>query len=78
MPKQKSIKPSWMALVEILQRLEEQPYHPPVGRIVFQKIAYVATQEGLPTELQYQRSSYDPFSPEVKGLTASSGVGDDN
>lgn len=66
----KSIPPSWVGLVEIIQRLEEQPYHPPVGRIVFQKIAYVATQEGLPTELQYQRSSYGPFSPEVKGLTA--------
>lgn len=64
------IKPGWVALVEILQRLEEQPYHPPVGRTTFQKIAYVATEEGLPTELQYQKSSYGPFSHEVKGLTA--------
>ena len=45
----KSIQPSWVGLVEILQRLEEQPYHPPVGRIIFQEIAYVATEEGLPT-----------------------------
>ena len=64
------IKPAWIALVEIIQRLEEQPYHPPVGRTIFQKIAYVATEEGLPTELQYQKSSYGPFSEEMKGLTA--------
>jgi uncharacterized protein YwgA/O-acetyl-ADP-ribose deacetylase (regulator of RNase III) len=69
-PESQWIKPAWVALVEILQRLEEQPYHPPVGRITFQKIAYVATEEGLPTELQYQKSSYGPFSQEVKGLTA--------
>ena len=58
----KSIQAPWVGLVEIVQRLEEQPYHPPVGRTTFQKIAYVATQEGLPTELQYQKSSYGPFS----------------
>jgi hypothetical protein len=60
----KSIQPSWVGLVEIIQRLEEQPYHPPVGRIIFQKIAYVATQEGLPTELQYHKSK-----PVGSGLT---------
>jgi O-acetyl-ADP-ribose deacetylase (regulator of RNase III)/uncharacterized protein YwgA len=70
MPEPQWIKPSWVALVEILQHLEEQPYHPPVGRTTFQKIAYVATEEGLPTGLNYQRGSFGPFSHEVKGLTA--------
>jgi uncharacterized protein YwgA len=55
-------------LVETLNRLESQPYHWPIGRTVFQKIAYVATEEGLPTGLQYQRSSYGPFAPNLKGL----------
>lgn len=70
MPKLKSIQPAWVALVEIVQRLEEQPYHWPVGRTTFQKIAYVATQEGLPTELHHQKGSYGPFSRDLKGLTA--------
>jgi uncharacterized protein YwgA/O-acetyl-ADP-ribose deacetylase (regulator of RNase III) len=70
MPEPEWIKPAWVALVEILQRLEEQPYHWPVGRTTFQKIAYVATEEGLPTELHYQKGSYGPFSHEVKGLIA--------
>ena len=64
------VKPAWVALVEILRRLEEQPYHRPIGRTAFQKIAYVATDEGLPTDLHYQRGSYGPFSPEVKRLTS--------
>jgi O-acetyl-ADP-ribose deacetylase (regulator of RNase III)/uncharacterized protein YwgA len=62
------IKPAWVAVVEILSRLEQEPYHWPVGRTTFQKIAYIATQEGLPTGLQYQKSSFGPFSPELKGI----------
>lgn len=70
MPEPEWVKPAWVALVEIVQRLEEQPYHWPVGRTTFQKIAYVATEEGLPTELHYQKGSYGPFSQEIKGLIA--------
>ena len=69
-PEREWIKPAWIGLVEILRRIEEQPYHWPVGRTTFQKIAYVATEEGLPTELHYQKGSYGPFSQEIKGLIA--------
>ena len=61
-----AIKPAWVALVEILRRLEEQPYHWPVGRIIFQKIAYVATRQGVPTGFAYRQGSFGPFSAEVK------------
>ena len=64
----KRVKPAWVALVEILSRLEQEPYHWPVGRTTFQKIVYIATQEGLPTGLHYQKSSFGPFSPELKGV----------
>jgi O-acetyl-ADP-ribose deacetylase (regulator of RNase III)/uncharacterized protein YwgA len=62
------VKPAWVAVVEILSRLEQEPYHWPVGRTTFQKIAYIGTQEGLPTGLHYQKSSFGPFSPELKGV----------
>ncbi len=65
----KWIKPSWVALVEILKRIEEQPYHWSTGRVIFQKIAYIATQLGLPTELEYYKASYGPFSKQLKPLT---------
>jgi len=66
MPKPDWIKPAWVALIEILKRIEQEPYHWPVGRTTFQKIAYVATQEGLPTGLHYQKGSYGPFAPKLK------------
>lgn len=62
------LKAAWIALVEVLKRVEQEPYHWPIGRTIFQKIAYVATQEGIPTGLHYKRGSYGPFSAQIKDL----------
>jgi len=61
---------AWIALVEILDRIDKQPYHWAVGRTIFQKIAYVATREGLPTGLTYEKGSYGPFSKNLKPMEA--------
>jgi O-acetyl-ADP-ribose deacetylase (regulator of RNase III)/uncharacterized protein YwgA len=63
---QSALNPAWVALVEILHRIEAQPYHWPTGRTIFQKLAYVATRQGLPTGFVYQRGSFGPFSRELK------------
>ncbi len=63
------IQPPVIALVEILHLIEEEPYHWPVGRVIFQKIAYVATAEGLPTGLEFTKGSYGPYSPGLKKAT---------
>ncbi len=68
MPAPKWIKPSYVALVEILRRLEQQPYHHPIGHTIFQKIAYVVTEKGVPTGLAYEQGSYGPFSSDMKKL----------
>jgi O-acetyl-ADP-ribose deacetylase (regulator of RNase III) len=68
MPKPQFIKPEWVAIVDVLDRIESQPYHWPVGRTMFQKIAYVVTEEGLDTGLDYRRGSYGPYAPEVKPM----------
>lgn len=62
------LKPAWVALATILDLIEREPYHHPVGRIRFQKVAYFATELGLPTGLKYRRSSYGPFADELKGI----------
>ncbi len=62
------MKPAWVALVKILEEIENERYHYPVGRTSFQKIAYFATESGIPTGLSYRRSSYGPYAPELKGL----------
>ncbi|MER7395484.1 macro domain-containing protein [Streptomyces sp. NPDC000151] len=62
---------SWqVALVEILSRLERQPYRWPVGRVMFQKIAYFANAAGVPTDLAYERASHGPFAPQLKPTVA--------
>jgi O-acetyl-ADP-ribose deacetylase (regulator of RNase III)/uncharacterized protein YwgA len=67
---QTAINPAWVALVEILHRLEAQPYHWPTGRTIFQKLAYVATRQGLPTGFVYQKGSFGPFSDDLKNAEA--------
>ncbi|MFZ0887729.1 MAG: macro domain-containing protein [Candidatus Binataceae bacterium] len=62
------INPAWVGLVEILARISRQPYHWPVGRTMFQKIAYFATELGLPTGLAFQRASFGPFASGLKAL----------
>jgi uncharacterized protein YwgA/O-acetyl-ADP-ribose deacetylase (regulator of RNase III) len=60
------IEPGFIPIIEVLRRLEEIPYHWPVGRVTFQKITYFGTLMGLKTGLEYRRSSFGPFSPELK------------
>jgi O-acetyl-ADP-ribose deacetylase (regulator of RNase III)/uncharacterized protein YwgA len=60
------IDPGWVALVEILRSIVSEPYHWPVGRTTFQKIAYFATESGIPTGFKFTRGSYGPFSTDVK------------
>jgi len=66
MPEPQFVKPAWIALVETLRRIESEPYHWPVGRTTFQKMAYVVTREGLPTGLHFQKRSFGPFANELK------------
>lgn len=59
------LNPAWAALAEVVYRIEKQAYHMPVGRVIFQKIAYVATALGVPTGLTHARSSFGPFCREL-------------
>lgn len=64
------VEPEWVALVAVLAELEREPYHWPVGRIFLQKIAYFADQAGLPTGLHWERGSFGPYTPGLKGVVA--------
>jgi len=62
------LNPAWVALTEIIHRIEQQKHHMPIGRTIFQKIAYVATALGLPTGLNYVRASFGPYCRELNGV----------
>lgn len=63
--KSDAFKPEWAVLVEILRELQQQPYANPVGRTIFQKICYIATEMGIPTGFSFGKGSYGPFSEDV-------------
>jgi len=60
------IGPAWVAVVEILRRIEKEPFRWPVGRTTFQKIAYFATKSGIQTGLHYKRGSFGPYASDLK------------
>lgn len=60
------LNPAWLALMEVLRELQAQPYASPVGRTIFQKIAYVLTQMNVPTGFSFGKGSYGPFSGDMK------------
>lgn len=60
------LNPAWVVLVEVVRELGRQPYVNPVGRTIFQKIAYVVTEMGVPTNFHFSKGSYGPFANEVK------------
>ncbi len=64
------VEPGWIAIVAILELVSRERYHWPIGRISFQKVAYFATEVGIPTGLEYRRGSYGPYSDEVKQVLA--------
>ena len=59
------LNPEWVVLVEVVRELAQQPYANPVGRIIFQKIAYVLTEIGVQTGFRFGKGSYGPFADEV-------------
>jgi O-acetyl-ADP-ribose deacetylase (regulator of RNase III)/uncharacterized protein YwgA len=62
------VPPVEVALIAILRFIEREPYHWPIGRVTFQKLAYFATEAGLPTGLEFRRGSYGPFADDVKRM----------
>ena len=65
------MEPGWVALVAILEQVSKERYHWPIGRVGFQKLAYFATEVGIPTGLSYRRGSYGPYAPKVKQVLSS-------
>ncbi len=64
------VSPEWVAVVAVLDRVERRQNHWPVGRIMFQKLVYFATQAGIPTGLHFQADSYGPFASALKPQVA--------
>jgi O-acetyl-ADP-ribose deacetylase (regulator of RNase III)/uncharacterized protein YwgA len=62
------IQPGWVAMLEVVRRLQEQSYARPVGRTIFQKIGYILTDQGIPTGLEYGKGSFGPFAAEMSEL----------
>jgi len=62
------VAPAFVGLVAVLDRMEQDPYHWPVGSTTFQKLAYFATAAGLPTTLDFTQGHHGPYAPGLRGI----------
>jgi O-acetyl-ADP-ribose deacetylase (regulator of RNase III) len=63
---QQKLNPAWLTLLEVVSELSKQRYANPVGRTIFQKIAYIITEQGVDTGFKFGQGDYGPFSSELQ------------
>ena len=64
------LDPTWIGLAAIVANVGSRAYHAPIGRVMLQKIAYFATEAGVPTGFIYEARSYGPWSADLKPAIA--------
>ncbi len=64
--KNAKLNPAWVAILIVVDQLEKQPYVRPVDKVIFQKICYIMTEQGVDTGFNFKQGSYGSFSNEVK------------
>jgi O-acetyl-ADP-ribose deacetylase (regulator of RNase III)/uncharacterized protein YwgA len=62
------VKQEWLPLLECVYLLQQNRYSPKVGRIKFQKIAYILTELGVLKGLEFKQRNYGPFSEDLKQI----------
>lgn len=60
------VNPKWYLILQAVRELNERKYALKVGRTIYQKICYVLTRNGVDTGFEFTKSSYGPFSSQVK------------
>ena len=56
----------WLLILEVVDRVNKERYALHVGRVIYQKICYVLTRQGIQTGFHFVKGSYGPYSKEVK------------
>ena len=62
------IRPGWIPIIECVYQMQKNIYSPKVGRIKFQKIAYIMTLLGVETGLDFRQAQYGPYSEGIKTM----------
>jgi O-acetyl-ADP-ribose deacetylase (regulator of RNase III)/uncharacterized protein YwgA len=64
-PSNGRLEPGWIALAEIVRRIDQAPHAWPIGRTRLQKLAYFADAAGIPAGLTFMEASYGPYAREL-------------
>lgn len=62
------IQEGWIPILECVYQIQKNVYSPKIGRVKFQKIAYILTELGIDTGLDFKQASYGPYSEKIKAM----------
>lgn len=63
--RQHPINKYWYLLLYVVQKLNADKHSLNVGRTIFQKLCYILTRTGIPTEFHFVEGNYGPYAKEV-------------
>ncbi|WP_260303013.1 macro domain-containing protein [Xanthomonas sp. 3307] len=66
--KRTATQPGWVAIMEVLRRLQTRPEARPIGRTLFQKLCWAMTELGVPTGLTFGDAGRGPRQGDVRPI----------
>ncbi|MDY4340455.1 macro domain-containing protein [Xanthomonas sp. LF07-6] len=61
-------QPGWIAIMEVLRRLQARPEARPIGRTLFQTLCWAMTELGVPTGLTFRTAGRGPRQGDVRPI----------
>ncbi|WP_244149988.1 Appr-1-p processing protein [Xanthomonas sacchari] len=66
--KRTATQPGWIAIMEVLRRLQARPEARPIGRTLFQTLCWAVTELGVPTGLTFGTAGRGPRQGDVRPI----------
>lgn len=62
------INKNWLLVLHLIKCLNKSKFSLKIGRTVFQKICYVLDRYGTNLDLNFEKGTYGPYSPDIKNM----------
>ncbi len=61
-----NINKYWFLILYVIRKLNSDAYSLNVGRTIYQKICYLLTYVGIPTDFDFEKGNYGPYSSQAR------------
>jgi uncharacterized protein YwgA/O-acetyl-ADP-ribose deacetylase (regulator of RNase III) len=62
------VNKNWLLVLQLIRCLDKSKFSLKIGRTVFQKICYILERYGTSLDLNFEKGTYGPYSPDIKNM----------